>query len=121
MRALISRRQIPASEGSLLVESGELWCLVTEDDQTPEGSRRLPVMIAARMMRRDSAIWHYPPTASEGHRLLADMTASWLSSLNTSSVSQPRVYRPESSALASKPRNSIVDAQAARSRGGWRK
>lgn len=119
MRALVSRHRIPPGEGDLLVSSGELWCLVTSGPETPEGSRRIPVMIASRLMRRDGTVWHSPDTAAAGHRALAERTSEWLSGLASAATVGHR-YAPESTALSSKPRNGLIEAQAARKRGNRR-
>lgn len=115
MRALVSRHCIPSSDEDLLVESGDLWCLVTDGSDTPEGSRRIPVMIAARLMQRDGTVWHRPDSAAAGHRELADRTSAWLEGLSSQAAGSRR-YAPESSALNTRPRLGLIEAQAARKR-----
>lgn len=98
----------------ILVDINDKSCMITPDNDIPEGWKRIPLETAISMVSRSNAQWVIPNNSTDGLSQINDMMDDWISLLRSEKEEQTVMLATSDITIGKSHKKSMIDVQKQR-------
>lgn len=119
--AITSTSDIIPNKG-ILVDINDKSCMITPENDLPEGWKRIPLEMAISMVSRSNAQWVIPNNSTDGIARVNKMVDDWISLLRSEKQEETVMLATSDITIGKNGKKSMIDVQKQRKKKNeWKK